>query len=213
MRTRVSAARHRATARETDDECDTEFWATGDGLSANQGHGVLGGRGRGGCHHRGRLRLGRLGHRRHGQADGRDGRGGRARHAGGGGLRRPVPGRWRRPGPAGGAEAAAELRPRHVHREGRLGDDARQGQADQRRHAALRRPAGGPREFRGEAGRSHARPAIQSPGRSMSMGRSIRACRCARWRNPRDEPGRSGPLGEATWPRRASRISSTWRPR
>src|SRR3954463_12110648 len=50
----------------------------------------------------------------------RSGRGKRTRHAGGSRLRRPVPGRRRCPGPARGAEAAAGLRPRLLHREGRM---------------------------------------------------------------------------------------------
>ena len=45
-----------------------------------------------------------------------------------------------------------------VHREGRLGGDARQGQADQRGHAALRRPAGGPLAVP-RRGRAPSRPA------------------------------------------------------
>ena len=122
-----------------------------------------------------------------------------------------------------GGDAQAQLaalkllqgyRPRLVHREGRLGGDARQGQADQRGRRGSAPTSWWP------SSSSAARPGAVTPGPRSShrvdrcrLGRSIRACRCARWRNPRDEPEQVWTLGEATWPRRASRISSTWRPR
>ena len=183
-------------------------------LSPNQGPPVLVGRGRCDRDRRGRLRLGWLGHRRLGKEDGRSGRGVRARPAGGDRLRRPVPIRRRRPGPARGAQAAAGLGPQLVHREGRMGADAGQGQADQHRHAALRRPAGGPLAVP-RRGRAPPRP---GPRSSHRVDRSRwdglrRACRCARRRNPRDEPSRAGPVERRHGDDAQAGSHSTWRPR
>ena len=183
-------------------------------LSANQGPAVLGGRGRGGRHHRGRLRLGRLGHRRQAK---------RMAEAAAAGAHDTLVAavcvdRFQAGGDAQAQLAALKLlqsydRGSFIEKGGWavMPDKA---SASSAAMSALRRPAGGP------LASSAARPGAVTPGPRSNhrvdrcrLGRSIRACRCARWRNPRDEPGRSGPLGEATWPRRASRISSTWRPR
>src|SRR3954447_4191866 len=113
------------------------------GLQGHQGKPLVVVRGLRRRDDRGRVHLGRLGDRRHGARDGRGGGNQRARRDRGSHLRGSLPDRKRRAWPAGGAEGTPELEPGLVHREGRLGDYARQGQADHYSRTALRRPARG----------------------------------------------------------------------